>query len=59
MPTLYAQDNINPKNRFFADIKAYIKKLIAQIKESKDVINSLVTDLKKTIKLIVLKQAIF
>ena len=59
MPTLNIQDDINPKDRFFANIEAYIKKLVVQTKESKDTIDSLVTDLKKTVELVASKQAIF
>ncbi len=55
MLTLSVQNNINPKNRFFADIEAYIKNLVAQTKESKDAIDSLVADLKKAVKLVTSK----
>jgi hypothetical protein len=55
MPTPYIWDDINPKDRFFADIEAYIKKLVAWTIESKNAIDSLVADLKKAVELIILK----
>jgi hypothetical protein len=36
-------------------METYIKNLVAWIKESKDAINSLVADLKKAVKLVILK----
>jgi hypothetical protein len=55
MPTPYVWDHINSGDRFFADMEAYIKKLVAWTKESKDAVDSLVADLKKTVELVTSK----
>ena len=55
MPTPYFWDDINPEDRFFAHMEAYIKNLVAWTKESKDAVDSLVADLKKTVELVTSK----
>jgi hypothetical protein len=55
MPTPYIWDDINPEDRFFADMEAYIKKLVAWTMESKNAVDSLVADLKKAVELVTLK----
>jgi hypothetical protein len=54
-PPPYVWDDINPEDRFFADMEAYIKKLVAWTKESKDAVDSLVADLKKAVELVASK----
>ena len=55
MSTLYVWDDINTEDRFFADIEAYIKNLVTWTKESKDAVDGLVTDLKRTVELVASK----
>lgn len=49
------RNELQDKMRFFAEMEAYIKRLVAWTKESKDGIDSLVADLKKAVELVASK----
>jgi hypothetical protein len=42
----------NTNDRFFANIKAYIKSLVAWTKESKDAVDDLVAELKAAVEVV-------
>ncbi|KAH9204868.1 hypothetical protein DL95DRAFT_494172 [Leptodontidium sp. 2 PMI_412] len=49
------RNELQEKMRFFAEMEAYIKRLVAWTKESKDAIDGLVADLKKAVELVASK----